>query len=85
MEGWICTTAGTACGTKHLAGHNYVLGDQVVSDSDKVYEVTSPGTSEAYPPGAAPTGTGQHIPDGAVYWKYVGPLAIFKTFGAISA
>lgn len=78
--GWVCTTAGTANNTAWVTSTAYTVGQQINYNS-KVYQCTTAGTSGSTPP----TGTGSSITDGTVVWKYVDVLAIFKTFGNISA
>jgi len=78
--GWICTTAGTANNTAWVTSTTYTVGQQVNSGG-KVYQVTTAGTSGT----TAPTGAGTGITDGTVVWDYVGVLAVFKGYGAISS
>jgi hypothetical protein len=78
--GWVCTTAGIACGTTWAATTAYTVNQQVFSGT-KVYQCTTAGTSGS----TAPTSTGTTITDGSVVWKYMGVLAVFKTYGVIGA
>jgi hypothetical protein len=80
--GWVCFSAGEACYTAWTNSVVTAVRAQVINDSGKVYECTIPGTTAA-PTATGPAGTGLDITDGTVHWKYIGALAVFRTFGAI--
>jgi len=56
----------------------YAAGETMHKD-ENVYECVNSGMSFY-----GPSGTDDSGADGAVIWKYIGPLAIFKRFGLIS-
>jgi hypothetical protein len=74
--GWVCTTAGTACGTAWTSGTTYAVGTQVYYGST-VYQVTVAGSGAST---VAPTNGS--TADGYT-WTQVGALAAFKPFGAV--
>jgi hypothetical protein len=73
--------APVACQKAWVPG-SYTL-DQEVHNSGRVYRCLRAGTSASAggPQGAAAT----EIVDGAVKWRYLGPLAQFRTFGQIES
>jgi len=77
--GWICTSAGIASGTAWLSGQQHMTGDQVNANGN-VYRARGWGMAGK----TAPNGVSDHESDGGVGWQYVGPLAQFIPFGAIS-
>jgi hypothetical protein len=76
--GWVCTTAGVANNTAWAATTAYTTSS-IVNTGNKVYRCTVAGTSSS----TAPTHTSGTATDGGVTWLYLGPLAVFKQFGAI--
>jgi hypothetical protein len=56
--------------------------NQRIFNGTNVYQCTTGGISAGT---GGPTGTGSGITDGTVVWKFIGALAVFKTFGAIGA
>lgn len=72
--------APTACATAWSGGTEYAAPGLQVSNRARVFQLLSPGRSAAT---VGPDGTGHAIADGSCLWRYVGPLAVFKPFGAI--
>jgi hypothetical protein len=76
--GWthVGALAAAAC-ERGWAPGTYAQGARVHRGG--VYECKKAGRSAS-----APAGEGAAIADGEVVWQFVGPLAVFKTFGLIS-
>lgn len=80
-SGWTATTAGWLA-VAWAASTAYALpGRLVLNDSDKVYELLTPGTSAG---SGGPTGTGTSIADGTCVWRYVGVKAVFSALAAVA-
>ncbi|MEK3725223.1 right-handed parallel beta-helix repeat-containing protein [Paenibacillus sp. FSL H8-0034] len=79
--GWVCTISGIANATAWTAGTTYAL-NAVVNTGGNVYRCTATkgGPSMNQPTRIASVPLN---PDG-YSWLYLGPLAVFKTFGVIS-
>lgn len=82
VEGWVCTTAGAVAPAAWQPTTAYAQWTSWVSNAGNVYECVTQGTSAG---AGGPTTTDADITDGAVHWRYIGPLGVFKTFGAIGA
>jgi hypothetical protein len=78
---FIGTLAPVACSLVWRERTAYAEGTQV-SNNKNVYQCIVAGTSDVL---GGPAGTDSAIADGSAKWQYAGPLAVFKTFGAISA
>ena len=78
---FIGTLAPVACSVVWGSRTAFAAGTQV-SNNENVYECIVSGMSDVF---GGPAGTNAAIVDGSAKWKYAGPLAVFKTFGAISA
>ncbi|MGH6742616.1 MAG: hypothetical protein ACREDY_26895, partial [Bradyrhizobium sp.] len=76
---FIGTLAPVACSNAWTGGTAYPEGTQISNDNC-VYQCVVAGASDA---AGGPAGTGAAIVDGTAKWKYVGRLAVFKTFGII--
>ena len=55
----------------------YVVGDQVVNDSGKIYQCDTAGTSAG---SGGPTGTGSDISDGSARWDYYSTQALVTSY-----
>lgn len=77
--GWVCIKTGTANKTQWTTATPYTANTMVYFEGN-VYRCVTGGTSGEI----APTGEGTSISDGGCTWSYVGPKAVFKTFGPIS-
>ncbi|TLS49414.1 right-handed parallel beta-helix repeat-containing protein [Paenibacillus antri] len=78
--GWICTLAGYASNVAWTPGSIYSVGAEVHSNG-KVYHSITSGTSGSMPPSHA---SGNWTDPNGLTWKYIGPRAVFRTFGPIS-
>lgn len=81
-EGWICTAAGYVNNITWTTGKKYTLNQRVTSGTN-VYQcsVVGAGISSNQPNG---TNASTVVYTDGYSWRYIGPLAVFKTFGVIS-
>ncbi len=60
-----------------VASTAYVVGDQVVNDSGKIYQCDTAGTSAG---SGGPSGTGSDISDGSARWDYYSTQALVTSY-----
>jgi hypothetical protein len=75
--GWQCNASGWLCPAWVGSTSYAVLGMLVSNDGNKVYELTTPGTSASSGGPTGTTATWDGITDGTAKWQYVGTLATF--------
>lgn len=67
--GFLTNVSATIAAVPAWAGtHAYVVGDRVFSDTQRIYQCITAGTSASSP---AVSGTGTDITDGTVHWKMI--------------
>jgi hypothetical protein len=74
------TTSGSGCGNVWAISTAYTVGNRVYNGSS-VFECITAGTSAG---SGGPTGTSSSITDNTAVWKYVAPLAVFKSLGNLA-